>query len=265
MSFEQRYDYSYEQFVQNDLPDLGLFGLTERELFDLRGHDLSGNSSPVGMTEISSYGLQENYLGHSLGVGTSFSDGPDTSEQSRPSMMMNDTAGGLRLDTFAAMQPGASNVFTIRDEATTHALGAGIHHSLGDDVQTLDIAAGPSTAQPSHLGTMDCDAPSDPAVFNNAISPTPGACSLHMPRTGPITLAKRTNAVITHTGPDPAIGDIMPSAASVPAPAAPTPVVLVAEVNSEWSGPQKCHWRGCDSKATSVVAHHWMPTSGTST
>ncbi|OCT48887.1 hypothetical protein CLCR_04957 [Cladophialophora carrionii] len=263
MSSEQRYDYSYGQFVKNDLPNLDLFGLPERELFDLPSLDLSGNSSPLGMTEISSYGLQEAHLGHSHGVGTSFSDGPDTCEQSRPSMMMNDTAGGLGLDTFAAIQAGASNVFTIRDEAATLALGAEIHHSLGDDVQTLDIAAGPSTAQPSHLGTMDCDAPSDPAVFNNAITPKPGACSLHMPRTGPInvsflfslTLMRRatdldeSDLFITHTSPNPAISDIMPSAASVPAPAAPTPDVA-KEVNSKWSGPQRCHWRGCDSKTT---------------
>ncbi|EXJ56743.1 hypothetical protein A1O7_07087 [Cladophialophora yegresii CBS 114405] len=174
MSCEQRYDYSYyEEFVENDLPDLNLFSLPELELFELPSPELSDNSTLAAMTELSSSGMPGNCLGLSQGIGMSFSNGPDTSEQCHPSLMEGDAARGLELDSLGTMQPEASNVFTIRDQATTVKLGAENSHCLGDDVQPFDNSAGSSTAQ-LPFETMDSDAPSHPVVLNNASAQ--GAC-----------------------------------------------------------------------------------------
>jgi hypothetical protein len=186
MSSEQRYDSSYEQLVQHDLPDLDLFSLPPLDLFDLPNLDLSGDSSLEPMTETYSHNPQEYSPGNSQDVGMSFSNAPDTSEQNRQSMMTDYMADGFELDTFGTPQPSASSAFTPPDGATTSKPGAENLRSPGDEVWTFDNSPCSSTAQPA-FGAMHGDAPINPAVLNHAV--TQGACGMRVPQTDPISVS----------------------------------------------------------------------------
>jgi hypothetical protein len=202
MSSEQRYDSSYEQLVQDDLPDLNPFGLPPLDLFDLPNLDLSGDSSLVPMTETYSYNPNEYCPGNSQEVGMSFSNAPGPSEQNRQSMMTDYAADGFGLNTFATPQPAASCPFTPPDGTMNFKLGAGNLHSPCDELWTFDNSPCSSTAQPP-FGAMQGDAPIRPAVFDTV---TQGACGIRVPQTGPInvsfffksTLTRRSGS--THTG-----------------------------------------------------------------
>ncbi|KIW65235.1 hypothetical protein PV04_07510 [Phialophora macrospora] len=137
------------------------------------------------MAETCSYNPQEVCPGNSQEVGESFANAPDTFEHRR-SMMMDGTAGGFGLDTFATPQPAASSVFTPPVGATTFKLGAENLHSLGDEVRTFDNTSGSSTTQPP-FGAMYGNAPINPAMFKNPV--TQGASGIRVPQTGPINVS----------------------------------------------------------------------------
>src|SRR5438874_7176165 len=103
MSSEQRYDYSYAQFVQDDLPSLDLFG----------------DSAITSITDASSSNLQENCLANSQQGGPSFSDNADTPKQSRHLEMIGDISGNFEFTVFTTPQSSTSSAFTPLDLTAT--------------------------------------------------------------------------------------------------------------------------------------------------
>jgi len=103
MSSEHRYDYSYEQFVQDDLPSLSLFG-------DITF--LSDVDPPF-------YGLQENCPADLQQNGQPFSHGADTPKQSQQIEVVGDPVGKEGFGIAAMPQPSASGFFAPPDHGTT--------------------------------------------------------------------------------------------------------------------------------------------------
>jgi hypothetical protein len=175
MSSEQRYDYSYAQFVQDDLPSLDLFD----------------DSTITSITDASSFNLQENCLANSQQGGPSFSDDADTPKQSRHFEMIGGTAGNF------APQPSASSAFTPLDltatfgEAGQLVLGAGNLRSPDDELQTFDNATdhspmGGSEAALPFLSSIYGVHPTDLATPNNNVAPK---AHFDVPRIGPINVS----------------------------------------------------------------------------
>lgn len=133
MSSEQSYDYSYEQFVQDDLPSL--------DLFDLPDLDLVGGSSMTSITDTSFYKSQEKCLTDSQ---------QGTSEQNQQFKMISDTPGNVEFDAIATPQPSAPSTSTQLGPAATFkgagelVLGVGSLRSLQDEFQAFDNTAGHS-------------------------------------------------------------------------------------------------------------------------
>jgi hypothetical protein len=152
MSSEQRYDYSYEQFVEGSLPSFDLFG----------------ESTGASTANFSPHELQEEYSANFQQVGQSFND-TYTPDQNQRFQTLSNNAGHSQFDSFAASQPSASSTdgFALLDLSTTvigagHLVfGAGDVRDQGDEFQMFANTAGHSqidfsgfeASQPSTWGT----------------------------------------------------------------------------------------------------------------
>jgi len=98
MSSEQRYDYSYAQFVQDDLPGPGLFG---------------GDLNVPSITGAPTYNFQENYPTIPPQEVQPFYGDFAAYEQTQPLGITHTTAGNGELTLFPTPQPSGFNAFAI--------------------------------------------------------------------------------------------------------------------------------------------------------
>lgn len=105
MSSEQRYDYSYEHFVEDDLHSFDLFG------------ESVGTSS----ANLSSFELPEDYSANSQRVRQLFYNETYNPDQNQQIRTVNDIAGYAQFEAFDASQPSTSiaDDFAPLDLATT--------------------------------------------------------------------------------------------------------------------------------------------------
>ncbi len=112
MSSELRYDYTYEQFVQNELPSLDLFDLPSFDLFDDSAVTLPDARPFYNLQEESQVVMQQDRL-------DSFFNDLDTRGHHQQLNIAFDATGSFESDTFATLQPSDLGAFTPLDPAAT--------------------------------------------------------------------------------------------------------------------------------------------------
>jgi hypothetical protein len=162
MLSEQRYDFSYAQFVQGDLPTFELFG----------------DSTIPPTTGTPFYNFQENYMANPLQGGHSFSEVAETPEQSQQFGTMGAATGDWDCTTFATPWPSALDEFASTEtfEGTGHLdLAAANLLSWDSELQTFDISIdhsqmSPSEAAQSSLWSINSVHPNDLATTSNNVT-----------------------------------------------------------------------------------------------
>ena len=102
MSSEQWYDYSYEQFVQDHLPNLGLFGNSTTTLIA----DASANPQQHGQSFPNDADTVNDFeLGAYEGAGQLVSDAEDLRNEEDESQTFDHTAGHPQADRSEIVQP----------------------------------------------------------------------------------------------------------------------------------------------------------------
>lgn len=128
MSSEQRYDYSYEQFVQDDLPSLDLFG----------------DSVMTSLSDAFSDSVQHDHPPHSQKDEQSFYDDTYLPEQSPQFNMMDDVGSNFEFNAATTQWPSALSTFTplniaaISKGAGLLALGAESLHDEGGELHAVE-------------------------------------------------------------------------------------------------------------------------------